>query len=256
MNQETEARSQVLPETLPTGETKVAMVRAMFDTIAPRYDLVNRLMTFGLDLAWRRKAVDFLGLPPGSVVLDLACGTGDFCKILKARHIRAIGADLSYGMLHFSKAGVPVLQGDGSRMPLPDASIDGVTCGFALRNFADLATVLAELGRVVRPGGRIALLEVSTPTSPLLKFGHNLWFTQAVPRIGALLSDGRAYEYLPRSVAYLPDPPALAAMVRGSGFSTVNRHTFLGGSAQLLTATRTEAPVSVPDSASLTGAAT
>lgn len=223
---------------LPTGADKTLMVRSMFDDIAPRYDLVNRLMTFGLDVRWRRRTVDALGLPPGSVVLDLACGTGDLCRVLRRRGLRPFGIDLSAGMLGQVRDAAPVIQADGESLPLAAASVDGATCGFALRNFADLEAVLGELGRVVRPGGRIALLEVAEPANPALRAGHDLWFRHGAPAIGAALSDADAYRYLPRSIAYLPPPHRLAAQVRGAGFSGVNRHLLHGGIVQLITATR------------------
>ena len=223
---------------LPQGEEKARAVRGLFDTISPRYDLVNRVMTFRMDVGWRRRTVGALGLAPGSVVLDLACGTGDLARDLAERHLLPIGADLSFGMLAAAPAPFPRIQCDGSALPLPRASIDGVTCGFALRNFTDLGATLAELGRVVRDRGRIALLEVAEPPNPIMRFGHGIYFGQVVPRIGGLLSDGDAYRYLPRSVAYLPEPAELVAMVERAGFSGVRRTLLSGGIAQLITATR------------------
>jgi demethylmenaquinone methyltransferase / 2-methoxy-6-polyprenyl-1,4-benzoquinol methylase len=223
---------------LPTGEAKVAAVRAMFDTIAPRYDLVNRIMTFGLDVGWRRQTVASLALRSGSTVLDLACGTGDLCRVLAGHGYRPIGVDLSAGMLSRHRSPAPIVLGDGSRLPFDDGAVDGATCGFALRNFSDLDAVLAELARVVRPGGRIALVEVGQPTSPLIRTGQDLWLGRAVPRIGAILSDADAYRYLPRSLAYLPAPFRLRSMLLDAGFSTVNRRELTGGIAQLVMATR------------------
>jgi demethylmenaquinone methyltransferase / 2-methoxy-6-polyprenyl-1,4-benzoquinol methylase len=210
----------------------------MFDVIAPRYDLVNRVMTFRMDVGWRRRAVASLGLLPGSVVVDLACGTGDLARDLTARRLVPVGVDLSHGMLAAAPVPFPRVQADGSSLPLPDAAVDGATCGFALRNFTDLAATLAELGRVIRPGGRLALLEVAEPPNPVLRFGHGIYFGQVVPRIGALLSDGDAYRYLPRSVAYLPPADELVAMVERAGFTTVRRTLLSAGIAQLVTATR------------------
>jgi demethylmenaquinone methyltransferase/2-methoxy-6-polyprenyl-1,4-benzoquinol methylase len=224
---------------LPTGPAKVAMVKAMFDTIAPRYDLVNRLMTFGLDTSWRHRAVSGLALTSGSVVLDLACGTGDLGRMLARRGIRAVGLDLSAGMLAAGQAAGPLIQGDAAALPLAEASVDGVVCGFALRNVDDLAAVLREVARVVRPGGRMALLEVDEPSGPLVRLGHRLWFEHGVPILGGLLSNADAYRYLPRSVAYLPPRPVLRHLIVGSGFSGVNRRPLSGGVAQLITATRT-----------------
>lgn len=230
---------------LPLADDKTRAVRTMFDTIAPRYDLVNRVMTFGLDVVWRRRAVRALGLPGGSVVADVACGTGDLCRELRRQSMVALGIDLSAGMLAEGDHRAPVVQADASALPLPDAAVDGATSGFALRNFSDLPAVLGELGRVVRPGGRIALLDAA-PTHGLAHLGHRLWFEQAVPRIGAALSDPAAYQYLPRSLAYLPAPSELLAMVRQAGFSGVNRHLLGGGVVQLVTGTRRGSGASVP----------
>ena len=223
---------------LPTGEAKATAVRSMFDAIAPRYDLVNRIMTFGLDVAWRRRTVRVLGVPRGSVVLDLACGTGDLCRELARRGLAPIGADLSLGMLAAARTDAPLVQGDALRLPFPDDAVDAVTCGFALRNFVDLGGFLTEVARVVRPGGRIALLEVAEPPNRLLRWGHSVYFGTVVPWIGGLLSDRDAYRYLPRSVAYLPDPPELVAAIRRAGFADAERTLLSGGIAQLLTGTR------------------
>ena len=141
-------------DVLPTGEAKSRAVREMFDTVAPRYDLVNRIMTFRLDVRWRRLAVRTLGLAPGSRVLDLASGTGDLCIELAEQGLRPISIDFSFGMLSADKrSGAPRVQADVQQLPMPTASADGVTCGFALRNFVDLGLFFDELGRVVRPGG-------------------------------------------------------------------------------------------------------
>jgi demethylmenaquinone methyltransferase/2-methoxy-6-polyprenyl-1,4-benzoquinol methylase len=227
---------------LPVGRDKTVMVRSMFDAIAPRYDLVNRMMTFGLDVRWRRRAVRALGLPAGSRVLDLACGTGDFLTIADHAGLRPFGLDLSWGMLVADHSGRPRAQADGSRLPVATASVDGVTCGYALRNFTELDSVLEELGRVVRPGGRISLLEVSEPESGLLLAGHRIWFRQVVPVIGGLVSDRDAYRYLPKSTAYLPPTAELRSMLVGAGFSTVNHRALSGGLSQLITATRKGRP--------------
>jgi demethylmenaquinone methyltransferase/2-methoxy-6-polyprenyl-1,4-benzoquinol methylase len=210
----------------------------MFDRIAPRYDLLNRLLTFRMDVGWRRRTVERLGLAPGSLVLDLACGTGDLCRELAAHGHRPIGLDLSAGMLAAARTGAPLVQADVTVLPVPDGAADGVTCGFALRNLVDLRAGLVAMARALRPGGRVALLEVAEPRSRLLRTGHRVYFGSVVPRIGALLSDGAAYRYLPRSVAYLPDPEALTALMTEAGFGGVRRELLSGGIAQLLTATR------------------
>jgi demethylmenaquinone methyltransferase/2-methoxy-6-polyprenyl-1,4-benzoquinol methylase len=225
-------------EVLPEGDEKKRAVREMFDAIAPRYDLVNRVMTFRLDVRWRRRTVRDLGLPPGSVVLDLASGTGDLCIDLRHAGHLPISMDLSFGMLTSDRSGAPRSQADILRLPVRDGSVDGVTCGFALRNLLELPAFFDELGRVVRPGGRIALLDVGVPKHRLIRFGNNIYFGRIVPRIGGLLSDGAAYRYLPKSVAYLPEPPEMVAMLRRAGFSDATHHLLSGGLTQQLLATR------------------
>ncbi|MFN0027792.1 MAG: ubiquinone/menaquinone biosynthesis methyltransferase [Acidimicrobiales bacterium] len=222
---------------LPQGEAKVAAVRSMFDRIAPRYELVNRLLTFGMDIGWRRKTVRALALPAGSLVADLACGTGDLCRDLRAGGHRAVGFDLSLGMLRHAHGEMPTAQADILRLPLPDGCLDGITCGFALRNLLALEPFFEECARVLRPGGRVALLEVSAPRNRLLAAGHRLYFTRVVPFVGARLSDREAYRYLPASVAYLPDPTELAAMVNRAGFVELDHRQLSTGIAQLLVAT-------------------
>jgi demethylmenaquinone methyltransferase/2-methoxy-6-polyprenyl-1,4-benzoquinol methylase len=233
---------------LPTGEEKVAAVDAMFDAIAPGYDLTNRVISLGLDVRWRRRTVKFLGLPAGSVVLDLACGTGDLCDELRRQGLVAVGVDRSAGMLQAARARAgsgdglaaragsaavaptPLVRGDGLALSFRDGALDGIVCGFALRNFAALAPVLAECARVLRPGGRMALLEVDAPSQPLLRLGHRVWFGQVVPFIGGLVAARSgaprerataAYRYLPASVAYLPPPPELLTLIRSAGFIAV-----------------------------------
>jgi demethylmenaquinone methyltransferase/2-methoxy-6-polyprenyl-1,4-benzoquinol methylase len=226
------------PEALPEGEEKVAAVRSMFDAIAPRYDLVNRIMTFRMDVRWRTRTVRTLGLPDGATVLDLACGTGDLCRELARQRLQPVGVDLSFGMLAAARTDAPLLEGDALRLPLPAASVDGATCGFALRNFESLPPFFAELARVVRPGGRIALLEVAEPPNRFLRWGHGWYFGKVVPRVGALFSDAAASRYLPRSVAYLPAPDVLLGQLADAGFASVDRQLLSVGISQLITATR------------------
>ena len=145
-------------------------------------------------------------------------------------------------MLAADHSGRPRAQADGSRLPVATASVDGVTCGYALRNFTELDSALEELGRVVRPGGRISLLEVSEPESGLLLAGHRIWFRQVVPVIGGLVSDRDAYRYLPKSTAYLPPTAELRSMLVEAGFSSVNHRGLSGGLSQLITATRKGRP--------------
>ena len=225
-------------EPLPTGDAKVASVRTMFDTIAPRYDLVNRVMTFGLDVRWRNRTIKDLQLPAGSRIADLACGTGDFCRTLAGQGHNPIGFDLALGMLQFARTEAPLVHSDALRLPVPDDSFDGATCGFALRNFVELDPFFAEVARIVRPGGRIAFLDVSRPKSKLLRTGYDIYFGKIVPKIGGLLSNADAYSYLPRSLSYLPEPAVLSSQVAAAGFRNVEHQQLNGGLVQLITGTR------------------
>ena len=245
------------PAPLPTGDAKVAAVDAMFDAIAPGYDVTNRVISLGLDAGWRRRTVLSLGLAPESVVLDLACGTGDLCDELARHGLHAVGVDRSAGMLQAAgrraashDTPLPpttLLRGDGLALPIRSGALDGLVCGFALRNFAALAPALAECARVLRPGGRMALLEVDAPSNPLLRIGHHVWFGKVVPFVGGVVASRSgapkdrataAYRYLPASVAYLPPTPELLALISAAGFTTIERHPLSGGIAQLLTGTR------------------
>ena len=225
-------------EDLPKGAEKVEAVREMFDAIAPRYDFVNRLMTFNLDTRWRKKTVSALNLPKGSRVLDLASGTGDLCIELKQNGYQPISMDLSFGMLSADRSGAPRTQVDILKLPIPNMCVDGITCGFALRNLENLQMFFTELARVTRHGGRIALLDVSVPTNRLIRFGNSIYFGRIVPIIGGLFSNRAAYRYLPRSVAYLPEPDQLIAMLKQSGFDDAKHTQLSGGLTQLLVATR------------------
>ena len=223
---------------LPVGEAKVAAVRDMFDAIAPRYDMVNRIMTFRLDVRWRKRAIRSLQLPLGSTVLDLASGTGDMCIDLRNAGLTPLSIDLSFGMLAADHSNAPRAQADILRLPFPDSSVDGVTCCFALRNLLDLPTFFGEIARVTRKGGRIALLDVGVPTNPIIRFGNGIYFGKIVPRIGGMLSNRAAYNYLPKSVAYLPSPNVLIEQLRAAGFADATHQQLSGGLTQLMLATK------------------
>ncbi|RZV41520.1 MAG: ubiquinone/menaquinone biosynthesis methyltransferase [Acidimicrobiales bacterium] len=225
---------------LPEGDEKGRSVQVMFDTIAPRYDLVNRIMTFRLDVRWRRLALESLRLASGALVLDLATGTGDFCRELGERGHASVGADFSFGMLANARTSAPLVQADGMVMPFATGAFDAATCGFALRNFVDLQMVFDELGRVVKPGGRIALLDASAPDNKVAAAGHGLYFGKVVPFVGGLLSDKQAYGYLPRSLAYLPPRDELLSMLAAAGFVDVRHEQLTLGAAQLITGQRSE----------------
>ncbi|HEX3606767.1 MAG TPA: ubiquinone/menaquinone biosynthesis methyltransferase [Candidatus Dormibacteraeota bacterium] len=212
--------------------------RAMFDRIAPHYDRLNRVLTLGMDAGWRRRAVAALGLCSGSLVLDLACGTGDLCVEAERAGLRCVGIDVAAAMLAHSHTSAPLVRADILTLPLAGASADGALCGFALRNVVDIPACLRETARVLRPGGRIGFLEVAQPANPLLRRAHGLYFQRLVPLVGGLLSDREAYRYLPASASWLPAPGELLAMLRDAGFASAERRTLGGGAVQLLTGTR------------------
>ena len=224
-------------EELPQGEEKAVAVEQMFDQIAPRYDFVNRLMTFRMDVGWRRRAVRALKLPQDAKVLDLACGTGDFCNDLLRSGLDPVCLDFSAGMLEAAGTDAPLVRADALRLPVLTGSVDGATCGFALRNLTELTPFFEELSRVLKPGGRIALLDVAQPSNPLLRIGHRVYFGKVVPRIGGLISDRNAYKYLPKSVEYLPPTEDLLSELKAAGFSDANRTLFSGGITQLFLGT-------------------
>ena len=223
---------------LPQGDAKAKVVQNMFDAIAPRYDLVNRIMTFRLDTRWRKLAVRKLALSRGARVLDLASGTGDLCVDLRKAGLHPLSFDMSFGMLAADHSNAPRVQADILRLPIASESVDGVTCGFALRNLVDLNVFFHEIARVTRSGGRIALLDVSTPTNPIIRWGNSVYFGKVVPRIGGLLSNRAAYNYLPKSVAYLPAPDQLVDMLQQAGFEHVRHEQLSGGLTQLMHATK------------------
>ena len=226
---------------LPTGDEKRARVREMFDRIAPRYDALNRVMSVGLDQRWRRRALDRVDVVPGDRLIDLACGTGDFCELAAARGAKVVGVDFALQMLRRAQLRVPdfvSVQGDAEWLPFRSSSVDVVTCGFALRNFVSLDAVLREIARILKPGGRMALIDVDRPRWGPLRAAHSLYFDRVVPLVGGLVSDAQAYRYLPQSTAYLPPPDELKSMISGAGFLEVEREILLLGSAQILSGVR------------------
>lgn len=224
---------------LPAPEEKAAKVEAMFDRVAPSYERLNRYISGGQDRRWRERMVRDLALPSGSRILDLACGTGDLCRDLEriAGH-QPIGIDFSAGMLAHAHTDAPLVRGDALCLPVPDGATDGITCGFALRNFTSLPDFFGECARALRPGGRFAFLDPARPRFAPFRIGNDIWFHRIVPRIGAALGDAEAYRYLPASTAYLPEPEEMLAMLRRAGFVDLERTTLMLGAVQLITGTR------------------
>jgi len=206
-------------------------VQRMFDRIAPVYDLMNRVMTAGLDRRWRRITVE-AAVHPGDRVLDACCGTGDLAVAARGRGAaEVVGLDFSQRMLERARRkapGIEWLQGDVLALPFEDASFDAATVGFGIRNVDDLEAGLRELRRVLRPGGRLAILEITTPRGPLAPF-YRVWFDRVVPLLGRVLPGGAAYTYLPASVRRFPVPEELSRLLRANGFGDVRIRLFAGG---------------------------
>ena len=204
-------------------------VRSMFDRIAPVYDAMNRVMTVGLDVRWRRLTAQAV-VRPGDTVLDAACGTGDLAIAdKKAGAGKVTGLDFSEQMLARARRKAPLewVQGDLLALPFDDAAYDAATVGFGVRNVEDLERALRELRRVLRPGGRLAILEITTPRGVAKPF-FSLWFDRIVPLLGKVLPGGGAYTYLPASVKRFPEAELLAGLMRECGFGEV-RFRLLGG---------------------------
>ena len=215
---------------IPAGTLPAEGVRAMFDRIAPVYDAMNRVMTAGLDGRWRAETAAAV-VEPGDRVLDSCCGTGDLALASARIGGRVTGVDFSERMLERARqksSDVMWLQGDALALPFEDASFDAATVGFGVRNLSDLEAGLRELRRVLQPGGRVGILEITRPRGVLAPF-YRLWFNGIVPLLGRVLPGGSAYTYLPASVRRFPDPDALAQLLEGHGFGDVRYRTFAGG---------------------------
>ena len=225
-------------------------VREMFSGIAGRYDLLNHLLSLNIDKGWRRRVSaemrDILDRPE-AIVLDVACGTGDLAiELNRGSEAQIIGTDFCRPMLEFAKTksageshSIPYLEGDALSLPFGNDLFDGVTIAFGLRNLANVAGGLTELCRILKPGGRLAILEFSAPVVPGFGRLFNFYFSHILPRIGGMVSGSRgAYEYLPESVSKFPNQKKLAEMMTASGFGTVNYKNLTGGIAALHVGTK------------------
>lgn len=229
---------------------KSQQVREMFDAIAPAYDFMNRAMTLGIDRLWRRRAVKLLADAPHDDILDIATGTGDLAIELALRldPLSVTGVDLSEGMIEVGRrkvtdAGladvVSLTPGDCLSLPFTDASFDAITCAYGVRNFSDLAAGYAEMHRVLRPGGRVVILELSTPTGTLVKPLYKVYTRHVIPTLGRLISrDVRAYSYLPESIAAVPQGSHMLAIMAAAGFTHTRVIPLTFGACSIYTAVK------------------
>ena len=215
-----------------TTRTKKEQVEEMFDNIAHRYDFLNHLLSLGIDITWRRKAVNFISTIQPKKILDVASGTGDFAfEALRLKPEKITGFDLSEGMISYGRAKatklnvadkVEFIKGDSEKMPFADNSFDAVTVGFGVRNFENLEVGLREMYRVTRVGGKIAILEASQPQNTIIRALFGLYFGHVVPLIGRLFSkDARAYSYLPESVRAFPEGFEFIKILENIGFRNI-----------------------------------
>jgi demethylmenaquinone methyltransferase/2-methoxy-6-polyprenyl-1,4-benzoquinol methylase len=204
----------------------------MFDRIAGVYDFMNAVMTAGMHQRWRERAVELARIERGSRAIDVATGTGDLAVALRAAGAEVVGCDFSEEMLERARRKEPAARfewADALALPYEDDSFDAATVGFGARNFSDLRRGLAEMARVVRPGGRVVVLEITTPQNPPLSTFFSLWFDRIVPALGRVAGDEAAYSYLPSSVKRFPDPRALAAELAAVGLDEIRWVLTAGG---------------------------
>ncbi len=214
------------------GTLPETQVRAMFDRIARVYDRMNSLMTAGMHHRWRERAVDLAAVGPGDRALDVATGTGDLAIELRRRGAAVVGLDFSDAMLELAREkepGVRFDRGNALELPYGDGEFDAVTVGFGARNFDDLRRGLSEMARVTRPGGRVVVLEITSPQRPPLSWFFRFWFDRAVPALGRMAGDPDAYTYLPSSVRRFPGPDGLAAELAAAGLHEVRWILTAGG---------------------------
>jgi demethylmenaquinone methyltransferase/2-methoxy-6-polyprenyl-1,4-benzoquinol methylase len=232
-----------LPDPRPTGAKDASLVQQMFDRVAPRYDMANTVLSAGQDRHWRRLAVHALDPAPGALVLDVAAGTGMLSEELRAAGAAVLALDLSREMLRVgARRGTPDIlwcNGNALRLPLRDACIDGVTIAFGLRNLPDTRWGLAEFARVLRPGGRLVVLEFSRLTNRALRVVYSRALLHGVPAVARLVSsDAAAYRYLAESILAWPDQPSLARLIAAAGFEAVRWKNLSGGMVAVHRATR------------------
>jgi len=218
----------------PAAERTADGVRAMFDRVAPRYDLANTLLSFGQDRAWRQSAARATRLAPGETALDVACGTGGLTRALAKVQPGAtvLGADFSLEMVRRAPdgAGPMYLVGDALELPFPDDSLDVVTIAFGLRNLPDPDQGMREFHRVLRPGGRVVVCEFSRPTAPVFSQAYDRYLVRVLPTAAKWISsDPEAYQYLARSIGSWPDQAGLARRLRRVGFNQVQWRDLSGG---------------------------
>jgi demethylmenaquinone methyltransferase / 2-methoxy-6-polyprenyl-1,4-benzoquinol methylase len=224
-----------------SGTLPDTQVRAMFDRIARVYDLMNSVMTAGMHHRWRERAADLARVGPGSRALDVATGTGDLAIELAGRGAEVTGLDFSEPMLELARRKAPGLEwvaGDALSLSYAEGEFDAVTVGFGARNFSDLGRGLAEMARVTRPGGRVVVLEITTPQKPPLSWFFRLWFDRVVPALGRVAGDPDAYAYLPSSVRRFPGPRELAAEMAAAGLEDVRWVLTAGGIIAIHSGTR------------------
>jgi demethylmenaquinone methyltransferase / 2-methoxy-6-polyprenyl-1,4-benzoquinol methylase len=204
----------------------------MFDRIAGVYDVMNSVMTAGLHHRWRERAADLARVGPGTQALDVATGTGDLAIALARRGGQVVGSDFSEGMLERARAKSDAVrweQANALALPYADNAFDAATVGFGARNFSDLPLGLGEMARVVKPGGRVVILEITTPTTPPLSTFFSLWFDRVVPLLGRVTGENQAYSYLPSSVKRFPGPRELGSIMAGAGLTDVRWILTAGG---------------------------
>lgn len=233
---------------LSTAETKAPYVRRLFHTIADRYDLITRLLSFGLDRRWKRRLADLAGVQPGAAVLDLACGTGDIAFELARRGARVTGLDITHRMLQLARAragvpGVRFVAGDMMALPFPDRSFDLVTTGYGVRNVPRIEPALAEIGRVLRPGGQLLSLDFDRPSNPVVRAVYLSYLTLVGSALGwTLHGDPDTYRYIPESIRRYPGAAAVSAMLRRDGFEAARELPVLGGLLAINIASRSSSP--------------